>query len=233
MDIEAVIAALGGRYDPAGAAIAERAPRARRHHSRRAVSRGDRSGDCGASAATLTFNGSMNTRLKWQKCDPNPEHDGSGWVATGDHARFYNIALIGGESWMAWLSFGEPGGGAVARAWGRTLDEAKRMADQWERLLAKYEMPQVQEWWERNLNWTRIPEMGLWITGVGKDTYRIWRVSNDRNELWWWDGPYTGMGGMGADYRSAENAYKLGTYPSLGAAKAAAQRHADKQRAAR
>ena len=29
------------------------------------------------------------------------------------------------------------------------MDEAKRMADQWERSLSKYEMPQVQEWWER------------------------------------------------------------------------------------
>jgi len=182
----------------------------------------------------------MNMRLKWQKRDPNPEHDDSGWVATGDNARFYNIALIRGESWMAWLSVGEPGGdepggGTVARAWGRTLDEAKRMADQWERSLAKYEMPQVQEWWERNLNWMAAPDGGLWVTVVGEDTYRIWRIIGDGNllnhyRLYWWDGPYTGMGGMGADYRSAENAYKLGTYPSLGAAKTAAQRHADKQR---
>ena len=85
-----------------------------------------------------------------------------------------------------------------------------------------------------DLSWTRgelLTPTGVWVAEVGEDTYRIWRLwgnerSPDSYQLWWWDGPYRGLGMMGADLRGADNAHKLGTYRSARAAKAAAARHA-------
>jgi hypothetical protein len=55
---------------------------------------------------------------------------------------------------------------------------------------------------------------------VGDDTCRIFPLGNSPQsrgrwsgyELWFWDGPYSGMGGMPADLRSADNAHKLGHF---------------------
>jgi hypothetical protein len=82
------------------------------------------------------------------------------------------------------------------------------------------------------LNWMSClddPYRGYCEAAVGDDMYRIWPLGNSRQsrgrwsgyELWFWDGPYTDMGGMGADLRSARNAHKLGHFRRLEHAKAA------------
>lgn len=84
------------------------------------------------------------------------------------------------------------------------------------------------------LRWIELDE--LWVaSGVDEDIYRIWEQSAEdidpnkkervRYQLWWWDGPYTGMGMMGGDLRSADNAHNLAAFPSLLEAQEVAQNH--------
>ena len=75
------------------------------------------------------------------------------------------------------------------------------------------------------------PGWNWFAPGVDEDSYRIWKLSGADCEwedgfcfeLWWWDGP--DGGGMGADMRSADNAYNLGSFHSLHEAKKTAHRH--------
>lgn len=212
----------------------------------------------------------MSKSLEWYKdaSDDAPESQAYGH---GD-IRLYRLGVQAHGRWTVTLSY-EGAGGALARGWALSPDEAKQIAQEWEDGFGRYEYPPPrlgddelnvkgepktsrsaasaerapvivdgETYMVRPATADRIRRLAAvdlswaggashWVAGSGEDTYRIWRLGRnekwaDSYELWWWDGPYTGIGMMGGDLRGAENAHKLGTYPSARTAKAAAARHA-------
>ncbi len=91
----------------------------------------------------------MGNRLRW--IEEGPNEDGR-CRADGDNCRVYQVYPMTGKGearWLAGLSLTD-GNATVARGWARTLDEAKRIAAGWERVLRKHEMPQVVELWAKS-----------------------------------------------------------------------------------
>jgi hypothetical protein len=80
-------------------------------------------------------------QLKWTETEPGED---CRWKAEGDNKRFYRIWMVG-EKWLAGLVVN--GSPVISRGWARTLDQAKRIAEEWEQSLRKYEMPQVEHLW--------------------------------------------------------------------------------------
>lgn len=95
----------------------------------------------------------MSKRLKWT--ERVGETTPANLVAFGDHCRLYTIGMNrpDGSRWLASLALGDattglPETAVVCSGWARTLDEAKQIAEGWEQVLRKHEMPQVADDWD-------------------------------------------------------------------------------------
>lgn len=84
---------------------------------------------------------SMTEALLWIEGEAEDGPGGVAW-AEGDNSRVYSIQSHGDgqhKEWKTVLSY--PGAhGAIARGWGLTLDEVKRIAEEWEAGFRRYDM---------------------------------------------------------------------------------------------
>jgi hypothetical protein len=86
----------------------------------------------------------MSNHLEW--IDSDFDYKAS---ATVD-GRVYRLFRNGDGRWFVTLSHG--GNGNMIRGWARTPDEAKRIAEKWERVLTQYEFPneRPEGYWEES-----------------------------------------------------------------------------------